>query len=190
MGIEGIHRKTCQRWNLPWDAHELTFSCYQRRAFLSKDRTRQYLADAINQARDRLRFHVWAYAMMPEHVHLIIWPAKEDYSISKILQAVKQPVSRRAIGWLKTTNSPGLRLLATGRYDRPHQFWQDGGGYDRNIRNGKALTDIFNYIHNNPVNRGLASRPEDWLWSSAPDWAGLADGPILIDKQTCLNSMG
>jgi len=77
----------------------------------------------------------------------------------------------------------------TGQTDKPYHFWQDGGGYDRNIRNAKALRDIFTYIHNNPVKRGLVSRQEDWKWSSARDWAGLAVGPIPIDKETYLNSM-
>lgn len=37
------------------------------------------------------------------------------------------------------------------------------GGYDRNLRNSKALMDVFAYIHNNPVKRGLACQPEDWF---------------------------
>ena len=183
-----IHLKTCRRLNVAWDAHELTFSCYQRRAFLSKDRTRAYLADAVNRARAKLGFSVWAYVIMPEHAHLLVWPAKEVYSISHILKAVKQSVARRAVAWLKATAPAGLRWLATGRPEKPYQFWQDGGGYDRNIRNAKALRDIFNYIHNNPVKRGLAARPEDWAWSSARDWAGMDTGPITIDKETCLNA--
>ena len=184
-----LHRKTCQRWNVPWGAHELTFSCYQRRAFLSKDRTRQFLADAVNRARARLGFHVWAYVIMPEHVHLLILPAKEVYSISDALKAVKQSVSRRAVGWLKANNPPGLRWVATGRPDKPYQFWQDGGGFDRNIHNFRQLGNAFSYIHNNPVKRGLVARPEDWAWSSAQDWADVRVGPIPIDKETCLNSM-
>jgi putative transposase len=184
-----IYRKVCRRWNVPWDAHELTFSCYKRRAFLGKDLTRQFLADAVNRAKIKLGFDVWAYVMMPEHVHLLIWPVKENYSTSVILKAVKQSVSRKAVRWLKATNPTGLRLLATGRADKPYQFWQDGGGYDRNICNAKALRDIFNYIHYNPVKRGLVSRPEDWVWSSARDWAGISAGPIQIDKQSFMNSM-
>ena len=182
-------RKKCQRWNTPRQAHGLTFSCYRREAFLSRERTCQYLADAVNRAREGHGFHVWAYVMMPEHVHLLIWPAKEEYSISSILQSVKQSVARRAIGWLRANNLDGLRLLATGRKARPWQFWPDGGGHDRNVRNAKALRDIFTYIHYNPVKRGLVARPEDWLWSSARDWAGVSAGPIPIDKQSCIDSM-
>ncbi len=182
-------QKTCHRWNIPWEAHELTFSCYRRQAFLGKDRTREYLAEAIIQARQRIGFHVWAYVIMPEHVHLLIWPAREDYSISAILQSIKQSVSRRAMHWLKTNHPSGLRFLATGQKDRPYNFWQEGGGYDRNVRTAKVLLEVFNYIHDNPVKRGLVSRPEEWTWSSYRDWEGLGAGRIPLDKESCLNSM-
>ena len=181
-------RKTCQRWNNPWDAHELTFSCFRRRGLLSKDRTRHYLTEAINKARMAHGFHVWAYVVMPEHVHLLIWPASEVYSISSILKTIKQSVARRAVRWLKANNPKGLQWLATGRRDKPYQFWQDGGGYDRNVRSSKALRDVFAYIHNNPIKRGLVARPEEWQWSSARDWAELGAGPISIDKDSCLAS--
>ena len=79
--------------------------------------------------------------------------------------------------------------MATDQAGKPYQFWQDGGGYDRNIRNAKALREMMGYIHDNPVKRGLAERAEDWPWSSARDWAGQETGPIPIDKESCLNSM-
>ena len=147
-------RKTCQRWNTPWQAHELTFSCFQRRAFLGRDRTRQFLAEGVERARVRHSFHVWAYVIMPEHVHLLIWPAREAYSVSDILKSVKQSVSRRAVNWLRQNNPAGLRLLATGMPGKPYQFWQDGGGYDRNVRDVRDLPKMVRYIHENPVQAG------------------------------------
>ena len=46
--------KSCRRYNVPGDAHSLTFTCYHRRAFLSKDRTCQWLADTIAQRADAM----------------------------------------------------------------------------------------------------------------------------------------
>jgi putative transposase len=43
--------KTYQRCNVPGDAHSLTFTCFHRRPFLSKERTCRWLADAIDIAR-------------------------------------------------------------------------------------------------------------------------------------------
>jgi putative transposase len=47
MGDQETHRKTCRRYNDPGDAHELTFSCFKRRAFLSREVPRQYLIEAM-----------------------------------------------------------------------------------------------------------------------------------------------
>ena len=36
----------------------------------------------------------------------------------------------------------------------------------------------FNYIHENPAEAGLARSPEDWVYSSARDYAGLRNGTM------------
>jgi REP element-mobilizing transposase RayT len=71
------HRKTCKRFNNPCDAHALTFSCFRRQAFLSKDGSRQWLIEAIDRSRRKLPFHVWAYVIMPDHAHLLVWPRRK-----------------------------------------------------------------------------------------------------------------
>ncbi len=177
-------RKTCRRWNTPWEAHELTFSCYRRQPFLTRDRTRQYLAQAVRLAREKHGFHLWAYVVMPEHVHLLLWPAAEEYDISAILRSIKQSVSRRAVAYLRANHPAGLARLVGGRGPTVHRFWQEGGGYDRNVRTKKEAAKFLNYIHNNPVKRGLVAKAADWTWSSCRDWEGLGDGPIPLDKES------
>jgi putative transposase len=177
----GRYTKRCQRWDFAGHAHELTFTCYQNRPFLSKDRTRKYLADAINVARVTHDFDLWAYVFMPNHVHLIIHPRREHYSISQILRSLKQPVSRRAIDYLKKENPDRLRFLATGQHDEPYRFWQKGGGYDRNITKVETLLETICYAHANPVRKGLVVTADQWYYSSAADWQDIRSGPIPID---------
>ena len=119
---------------------------------------------------------------MPNHVHLVIFPKDEGYSISKILQSIKQPVSTKALAYLKQNNSALLEKLATNDKSRPYRFWQKGGGYDRNMRKVDTLIEAVRYIHNNPVRKGLAEKPNDWYYSSASQWDGFETGPITIDK--------
>ena len=175
------YTKRCRRWNLAGHAHELTFSCYKNRPFLSKERTCRYLAAAINASRVKHDFDLWAYVLMPDHVHLVIHPRQEKYSIARILRSIKQPVSRRAVEYLKKNNPDGLRLLATGQQDEPYRFWQKGGGYDRNITKVETLLASMRYIHNNPVRKGLAQAADQWHYSSAADWQNTGSGPLLID---------
>jgi putative transposase len=182
MGRHWQKFKTVRRSNDPYKAHELTFTCYHGHAFLSRNRTRIWLAEAIVQARAKHRFHLWAYVFMPEHVHLLLWPGGEDGAdTSDILTSIKQSVARRAIIHLKRHNPDGLHMLATGQKHAPYRFWQDGGGYDRDFYVGTALRSSVEYIHANPVRRGLVTLAEDWPWSSARAWKGLGAGPIPLD---------
>ena len=175
------YTKRCRRWNYAGQAHELNFNCYLNRAFLSRERTCKYLIDSINTARRKYEFDLWAYVFMPNHVHLVIHPRREPYSISEILLAIKQPVSRKAIVYLKENNPAGLRFLTTGERARLYHFWQKGGGYDKNITRVDALIETIRYIHYNPVRKGLVQTPDEWYYSSATDWDGSKSGPLPVD---------
>ena len=174
--------KRCKRYNTPGEAHELTFSCFRKHAFLKKERPCIWLADAINTARRTCHFKVWAFVFMPTHVHLLIYPEREEYSISRILQAIKQPVAQQAVSWLQQQNLGALKLLATGDSRRPYRFWEKGGGYDRNVNEPSIIHDMMKYIHNNPVRARLVEAPEDWYWSSARHWYMGEVGPIPIER--------
>ena len=62
------------------------------------------------------------------------------------------------------------------------RFWQPGGGCDHNVWRERTVRDVADYIHANPVRRGLVEFPEEWTWSSAGFWAGEADVPIAMDS--------
>ena len=175
------YAKRCKRWNTAGQAHALTFSCYRKRAFLSKEQPCQWLVEAIDAAQRRHAFDLWAYVFMPDHVHLVVYPREDTYSISGILRSIKQPVSRKAVACLKAQRPDSLRLMATGQRARPYHFWQKGGGYDRNITQAHTLIETIRYIHNNPVRRGLVATPDQWRYSSAADWDGTGTGPLAID---------
>ena len=62
-------RKRRRRYDEPGHARELTFSCYRHFQFLSRDRTRHWFVEALETARKKWAFDLWAYVLMPEHVH-------------------------------------------------------------------------------------------------------------------------
>ena len=87
--VPGV-RKTRRTYNTYGHAREITFSCFRRMPLLSRDRTRQWLVEAIDKARARLSFDVWAYVVMPEHVHILLLPRNESAEIAPILQAISR----------------------------------------------------------------------------------------------------
>ncbi len=177
------HRKTVRHFDEPGHAHFLTFSCFHRMALLSKDRTRNWLVDAIGDARAKHRFHLWTWVIMPEHVHLLIWPPQPKYATAPILADIKRPVGQKAIAWLKE-HSPGFleKLTVRNRNRTYHRFWQAGPGQDHNIYEPETAHEVVRYVHENPVHRGLVPKPEDWSWSSARDWMGCDNVILKVDR--------
>lgn len=181
--LTSTHRKKVRHFDLPGDAHFLTFSCYRRLALLAKDRSRSWFVDSLQNAREKHGFQLWAWVIMPEHVHLLIYPCELEHDTATILTAIKRPVGERAIAFLTSQNSQFLERLTVRTRNRTYRrFWQAGPGQDHNIYEPETALRVVDYIHNNPVRRGLVERPQDWPWSSARDWSGEIDVPIKVDR--------
>jgi hypothetical protein len=73
-GLAYIEKRR-RRYNEENEPRELTFSCYRRYSFLRRERTREWFCDALEKARTKFGIHILAYVIMPEHVHLLVWPA-------------------------------------------------------------------------------------------------------------------
>ena len=67
-------------------------------------------------------FTVWAYVIMPEHVHLMIYPRDDRYSISKILKSIKISVSKSVLNRLRKNDSPSLKRMETGLIDPKYRY--------------------------------------------------------------------
>jgi REP-associated tyrosine transposase len=150
--VDARHRKRCRRYDIPSDAHFLTFSCFRRMPLLSRERSCRWFLEGLKLGREREMYDLWAYVIMPEHVHLVLWPRGKT-RISEILKTIKQSVSKRAFVWIKTHEPRFLKRLEQPRADGSvsHRFWQRGGGYDRNLRSAADIHEKIDYVHANPV---------------------------------------
>ena len=177
-------RKTRVAWNEPGYAHFVTFSCFQRLPLLLRDRTRRWVIASLEETRRKLDVSLWAYVIMPEHVHVLLYPWQANYEMRLILVALKRSVSDAAKRHLERTgNTQWLNRLRVQYPSREvFRFWQPGGGFDHNIFREKNVPSVIEYIHDNPVRRGLVKNPTDWEWSSARFWGGWSDFPIRMDE--------
>ena len=153
----------------PGHVHELTFSCYQRQPLLSDDVWRGMLAESINRAMEGHRYRLTAFVFMPEHVHLMVYPLPEADTIAALLRAVKRPFSYRVKQLLTESASQLIERLTMRQ--RPgvttFRYWQEGPGYDRNLTKLSTVLAAIDYLHQNPVRRGVVKTAADWKWSSA-----------------------
>jgi len=163
------HRKTIKHFQEERQVHELTFSCFERRPLLTNDTWRDNLSRAIDTAGEQQGFLLHAFVFMPEHVHLLVTPVSPTSDVSKYLAQIKRPFSAE-IEELLTQRKSGLLKQLTVE-ERPgktsFRYWQEGPGFDRNITDEASIAVAIDYIHANPVKRGMAVRAVDWRWSSA-----------------------
>ena len=162
------HRKTIRHFHEPGDVHELTFSCYRRLPILTNNAWRAKLSAAIDEACRSVGCHLAAFVYMPEHVHLLVWEIQAKEDVSRLLGAIKRPVAAHVHADLLRTQSRLITRLTTAARGRTvFRYWQKGPGFDRNLFTAAAVQASIDYIHNNPVARGLCRKARDWRWSSA-----------------------
>ena len=105
---------------------------------------------------------------MPEHVHLLVFPLREASSLNHLLKAIKRPVSWKVKQTLPIKSRLRQKLTIRQRPGKTtFRFWQEGPGYDRNLEYEESVLAAINYIHMNPVRRGLCDRVDRWRWSSS-----------------------
>jgi len=162
------HRKLVRHDDAVGEAHELTFSCYRRLQLLRLNSRREMLAEAVDRAMETQRYELVAYVLMPEHIPLLVLPLDGATGIGRLLFPIKRPFSFRVKKQMTTDCDPMLSELTIR--DRPNhtsfRFWQEGAGYDRNIRKESTLRKAIDYIHRNPVRRGLVDETGKWKRSS------------------------
>ncbi len=112
--------------------------------------TEDYVAylEIITECSRRHGVDVWAYCLMPDHVHLIAVPGEKE-ALTRCLRAAHSRYTRYI-------------NMRTGNRG---QFWQ--GRYASHLLDEQYLIACARYIEINPVKRDYVEQPEDWQWSSA-----------------------
>jgi REP element-mobilizing transposase RayT len=95
--------------------------------------------------------HLHAAVIMPEHAHLLLTPMRNadgwPFPLKDILKLIKGPAAR----------SVNLLNRTCGA------LWQDES-FDHVLRSNESFDEKLEYIRQNPVRRGLATRPEEYEW--------------------------
>jgi putative transposase len=149
--------------------HFITFSCFHRLPFLETAEPKETFEAVLEQTRARHEARIYAYVLMPEHIHLLI-NEPPLILLAQLLKALKQITSRKLRGVRR-------------------QFWQDRY-FDANIYDEKARSEVIRYIHRNPVKRGLVTSPEQYRWSSYNHYATGIRGVIEIESEWTARTRG
>ena len=159
--------------------HFITTSCYQRRPLLGTPRSRDLFLEVLEQVRQRHRFIVVGYVVMPEHVHLLL-SEPERGNPSLVLAALKQTFAHRLLGEVRAQTGAQANALWSTPIAVGH-VWQRRF-YDFVVFTENKRVEKLRYMHHNPVQRGLVLQPQQWLWSSFRHYVVGERGPVSVNE--------
>ena len=147
----------------------ITTCSHQRQTILANTQIAKILVDEWAGARERHGWMVGRYVIMPDHVHFFCAPIRGIApldgindpiykDLSGFIQQWKQWTSKRIIRECNSPNGPsGLRQ----QFVSP--IWQ-AEFFDHLLRSQESYSQKWEYVHQNPVRKGLVKRVDDWQW--------------------------
>ncbi len=133
----------------------------------------------LSRVRREYGFLLVGYVVMPNHVHLLMSEPKKG-TPSTVMHMLKQRASRKLRRKGRVSWKGQLALRFPKFVAEVPQFWQPRF-YDFNVYSHKKKKEKLEYMHANPVVRGLVRHPKDWPWSSFSFYAKNEPGLAGID---------
>lgn len=129
--------------------------------FHSPDDYQRYLL-WLRHYSEQVGVRVWAYCMMPNHVHLVVVPKEVD-GLSRLFRTFHSHYAQHA----------NARLQTGGH------LWEQR--YYSCVLDEEHLFSAVRYVERNPVRAGLAAQADSYAWSSARCHCGVGRDPVLGD---------
>ncbi|MBB6612787.1 transposase [Pontibacter sp. Tf4] len=121
---------------------------------------------------------VYAWCIMPSHVHLIIGSNKEP--IEAILRDMKRHTAKAILQMIEEHNQESRKEWMLWMFQRAgsknpsiekFQFWQHHN-HPIELSSNQMMEQRLDYLHQNPVEAGFVEEPWEYLYSSARDYTG------------------
>src|SRR5271155_2704642 len=137
----------------------VTICCHERRRYGASPKIVKWIICCLRSHAAACGFLVFAYCVMPDHLHVLAVGTSETSSLIKFIEAFKQAT---AVGFSARTHRP---------------LWQSKY-YDHILRGSDAVDRVAWYIWLNPVRKGLCRAARDYPFSGAmtPGMRGLLRG--------------
>jgi len=173
-----------QRFHIEGHIYYITTIIYNRLPIFTRPTFVIPLLDSLNFYRYKQEFKLVGYVVMPDHIHLIIWPFGNS-TVSDIMRDYKEFTAKRIIrqaevegiaDWVEAFRQAGE---TTGRSN--NKVWQDSY-WDENVYTERFLRQKLNYLHRNPLRAGLVERPADHPYSSYRNYEFGEEWLIEIDR--------
>lgn len=172
----------------------VTFTIVEWMPVFIEEATCKIFTDSLNFSIKNKRLGVNAYVIMPTHTHAILFDRDFDNErLKHTLDDLRKFTGRQLLDYADANlpNPFGQTFRENAKEDRQRKFWQPTQ-HPEGIFTEKFYRQKFNYIHLNPVRKGLVRSAVDWRFSSAGYWLGTDAGqvPYGDDKTSVERGVG
>jgi REP element-mobilizing transposase RayT len=161
------------------ELHYLTFQVVNWVDLFTRPVYRDIVLDSFKYAIEHKGFQLFAYVVMSNHVHLVAQSSTGD--LSGTIRDIKKYTSKRIVETIQSIPESRRDWMlyvfshAANQHKRntDYQVWT----HDNHaviLYSNDFTAEKIDYIHNNPVRALLVQNPEDYLYSSARNYAGLS----------------
>ena len=159
---------------------------------------RNIIVESLDYCRKNKGLKLYAWCLMTNHIHLVC-SVDQPFRMTDFIRDFKQFTAKKVLHDIQTLPESRrdwmlYRFEFAGKFDNrieKYRFWQDKS-HPVELPTNEMIDQRIHYIHQNPVRTGLVAREEDYLYSSARNYAGLSnvleiDEITLCWKQTTTN---
>lgn len=154
-----LHRHI-HRTYLPEAIYFVTTNTRYRSSIFSIPEMARIVEQSIWWKNRRSQFNMFAYVVMPDHLHMLLQPTKD--TISRIMQSIKSNATREINRSIDKPHSREHALSAMGTIMSSESFRWQQSFYDHIITDEEDFRIHLEYIRNNPVQAGLVQHAEDY----------------------------
>ena len=164
----------------------LTFQVVGWADIFSRKCYRDIVVESLNYCRENKGLEIYAYVIMTNHIHLILRSSRSD--LSGAIRDLKRHTSRQILKTINEVNESRREWLELvfkfhAKYNKRNgdkQLWTHEN-HAVELTSNEMIDSKINYIHQNPVRAGWVDEPENYLYSSARNFAKL-ESLLQIDE--------
>lgn len=139
----------------------------------TRKRYRDIIIESLQHCIDNKGLSLYAYVIMSNHLHLIA-RANEGFELSNIIRDFKRHTSKQILNSIQSEPESRRRWMLNifSISENKHEFWQKDN-HPFVLYSSEMVKQKLNYIHQNPVRAGFVREAQEYMYSSASNFASL-----------------
>lgn len=157
----------------------VTTTCKDWLALLNSTEVIKIVSDSLRFLNNKYKVEILGYVFMPNHIHLLLC-----FSFGAHLSSYMRDFKKYTSVHIRQHHEEkgNIQLVEKLKYEKGRQklkTWKDRFD-DLCITSYNTFFMKLNYIHNNPVKKGLVKSPEEYKYSSADFYVNGKEGIVKV----------